>query len=87
MDYNQKKERNPMLYVAPDGNYGNAEGLVQVDNESFDEHFYNYLDDCEDWLRPSFAEWFGDNDHDFEKADDLSWACSVCEDWIDWAKS
>jgi len=72
-----------MLYVAPDGNYGEAEYLVVVDNESFDEHFYGYLDTCADWLRPSFAKWFEENDHDFTQADNLEWACSVCEEWLE----
>ena len=71
-----------MLYVAPDGNYGEAEYLVVVDNESFDEHFYNYLDHCSDWLRPSFAKWFEENDHDFTQADNLEWECQVCEVWL-----
>lgn len=71
-----------MLYVAPDGNYGEAEDLVIVDNESFDEHFYGYLDTCSDWLRPSYAEWFADNDHDFLESESIQWECETCEDWI-----
>jgi hypothetical protein len=70
-----------MLYVAFDGSYGDSEGMVVVDNESFDEHFYNYLDSCADWIRPSFAKWFEDNQHDFEQGR-LEWECQVCEDWL-----
>lgn len=71
-----------MFYVAFDGNYGDSEGMVVVDNESFDEHFYNYLDDCEDWLRPSFAEWFEKNDHDFQVGR-KGWECVVCDEWLE----
>jgi hypothetical protein len=70
-----------MLYVAPDGNYGEAEYLVVVDDENFDEHFVGYLDHCSDWLRPSYAKWFEDNQHDFEQGS-LEWECQVCEVWL-----
>jgi hypothetical protein len=71
-----------MLYVSPDGNYGDADGLVQVDNESFDEHFYGYLDGLSDWMRPDYAVWFSENDHDFEKMAYSEYDCEVCEEWI-----
>ncbi len=74
------------LYVAPDGNYGDSEGMVVIDNESFDEHFYNYLDAITDWLRPDYAVWFRENDHDFQKEEGLDWACSVCEHWFEGQK-
>lgn len=74
-------ERNPMLYVAFDGSYGDAEGLVVINNESFDEHFYNYLDYLSDWLRPSYAEWFSQNDHSFLRGD-RNFECYVCEDYL-----
>ena len=72
------------LYVAFDGNYGDSEGLVVIDNDNFDEHFYNYLDFMSDWLRPDFARWFEHNDHNFQQVENSSIAeCQVCEDWID----
>jgi len=72
-----------MLYVLPDGNYGNADGLLVIDNDNFDNHFYNYLDFMSDWLRPSFVEWFADNDHNFEEKPDSSIEeCLVCEVWL-----
>jgi hypothetical protein len=71
------------LYVAPDGNYGDSEDIVIVNNESFDEHFYGYLDNSTDWLRPLYASWFEQNDHDFEQSEDLPWACSICEKYLE----
>jgi hypothetical protein len=72
-----------MLYVAFDGSYGDSEGMAIVDNDTFDDHFYNYLDECSDWLRPSFAKWYESNIHDFTQAKNLEWACSVCEEWLE----
>ena len=72
-----------MLYVAFDGNYGDSEGMAVVDNENFDDHFYNYLDDCSDWNRPSFALWFESNEHDFTPSPSVEWACSVCDKWFE----
>ena len=74
IDLSNKERENPMLYVAFDGNYGDNDGMVVVDDSNFDDHFYNYLDNCSDWLRPSYAEWFADNEHDFIEADNLEWA-------------
>jgi hypothetical protein len=71
------------LYVAPDGNYGDSEDIVIVNNESFDEHFYGYLDNATDWLRPLYASWFEQNDHDFEQSEDLPWACAICEKYLE----
>jgi len=71
-----------MLYVAEDGNYGDSTGLVIVDNESLDEHFYNYLEYCSDWLRAGYAEWFSENDHDFMESEGLHAECIICEEWI-----
>jgi hypothetical protein len=77
-----------MLYISESGDYGDSEGLVIVDNDSFDEHFYGYLDNCSDWLRGSYAEWFEKNDHDFlEGESGIQWECQTCEDWIEDFKS
>lgn len=70
-----------MLYVAPDGNYGDSEGMVVVDESNFDDHFFNYLDYCSDWHRPSFAEWFADNEHEFVQTDE-KWECEECETYL-----
>jgi len=76
------------LYVSPDGNYGDNEGMVVVNTESFDEHFWGYLDGISDWMRPSYAEWFFDNNHDFEEdLDSAISQCEECEDWIRWVKA
>lgn len=76
------------LYVSPDGNYGDKEGIVFVNTESFDEHFWGYLDHISDWMRPSYAEWFADNDHDLEQdPDEPIQQCEKCEDWIEWVKA
>ena len=75
-----------MLYVAPDGNYGNADGLVTVDDDGFDDHFYGYLDECNDWLRPSYAEWFADNQHELAEDTTIEDGCAECDDWIEWVK-
>jgi hypothetical protein len=72
-----------MLFVAFDGSYGDSEGMAVVDNENFDDHFYNYLDDCSDWNRPSFALWFESNEHDFTPSPSVEWACSVCDKWFE----
>jgi hypothetical protein len=77
---------NPALvlpfYVSPNGDYGDATGLVVIDVQDFDDHFFGYLDQSSDWLRPSYAEWFEDNQHDFEQGS-LEWACSVCDEWFE----
>jgi hypothetical protein len=78
----RKKERN-LMYVAFDGNYGDDEGLVVVDSSNFDDHFYGYLDDCSDWLRPSYAEWFSGNEHEFEAYDKDEYSCLTCDQWLD----
>jgi hypothetical protein len=73
-----------MLYIAKDGNYGEAENLVIVNNESFDEHFYQYLEYCSDSIRSEFAKWFEANDHDFHEGDNsLPWECKVCEKYFE----
>lgn len=72
-----------MLYVAPDGNYGEAEYLVVVDDSDFDDHFVGYLDECSDYLRPSFAKWFEDNQHDFAPSPSIEWACLECDEWFE----
>jgi len=71
-----------MLYVAFDGNYGDSDGMVVVDNDDFDDHFYQYLDYCSDWQRPSFAEWFEKNNHELVPENGVEWSCDTCEDWI-----
>jgi hypothetical protein len=75
-----------MLYVSPDGNYGNADGLVIVD-DNVDNHLFNYLDDVSDWIRPDYVQWFADNDHQFEEEQGMEFACAVCEEWINDFKS
>jgi hypothetical protein len=78
---------NPNLvlpfYVSPNGDYGDATGLVVIDVQDFDDHFFGYLDEQSDWLRPSYAEWFEDNPHELET--DIEDGCDVCKDWIEWA--
>jgi hypothetical protein len=86
----QLKKRIPMInpalvlpfYVSPNGDYGDATGLVVIDVQDFDDHFFGYLDQSSDWLRPSYAEWFEDNQHDFEQGS-LEWACSICDEWFE----
>lgn len=71
------------LYVSPDGNYGDNAGMVVVNAESFDEHFWGYLDTVSDWLRPDYTLWFADNNHDFEQDPNTAIAeCKECEVWI-----
>ena len=74
-----------MLYVAPDGNYGEAEYLVVVDDSDFDDHFVGYLDEQSDYLRPSYAQWFQDNPHDLDTS--IEDGCAECDDWIEWASA
>jgi hypothetical protein len=77
-----------MLYIAADGNYGNAENIAIVNNESFDEHFYDYLENLSDYMKVSYAEWFADNSHDLEQNPDSAIEeCLECEDWIAWVKA
>jgi hypothetical protein len=76
------------LYVSPDGNYGDKEGMVFVNTESFDEHFWIYLEYISDWMRPSYAEWFADNDHDLDQdPTTVIPTCLECDDWIKWVKA
>ena len=70
-----------MLYVAFDGSYGDSEGMVVVDNDNFDEHFYEYLDGVSEWLRPSYAQRFESNDHNFIQGN-KEWECEECEQWL-----
>jgi hypothetical protein len=66
------------FYFAEDGNFGDADNILLVDDDNLDAHFWEGLDWSSDNDRLSFAKWFAGNDHETDNAGDQT-SCSLCD--------
>jgi hypothetical protein len=73
------------FYFADDGNWGDASGLIVIEEGSVENHFWEIVDNCHDNDRNSFAFWFKNNDHDPEETTEQygfsGGVCAVCDNW------
>jgi hypothetical protein len=72
-------------YFADDGNWGDASGLLIIETEMVDKHFWEVLESTTDHDRNSFAAWFKSNDHDQEDTSNQygfsGGVCLTCDHW------
>jgi hypothetical protein len=68
-------------YFAEDGNFGDANDILLVDDENLDVHFWEGLDWSADSDRLTFAKWFAGNNHKTDSKGTQT-SCSLCDSKI-----
>jgi hypothetical protein len=66
------------FYFAEDGNFGDADNILLVDDATLDNHFWEGLDWSSDSDRLLFAKWFADNNHATDNSGSET-SCSLCD--------
>jgi len=80
IEYSHDNPNHHYCYFAGEGSYGDASDIVIVDVSGLDSHWASFIEEVNEWQRPSFMRWFVENQTHYQDEHSYT-ACRVCEKW------